>query len=209
MRALLPALGPLALAGFLPPLNAALAEFNLATPSLQAAFLAQLGHESSGLKRWSEDLHYTPERLRAVFPRRFETLQKAADVVAGGPEVIAETLYGMRLDLGNVEPGDGFRYRGRGPHQLTGRANYTRHGEKLEGPLAEDPDLVATPSWGFRSAALFATEIGLGGDLAAIETLDAFRALTARWNGGLNGLDDRLRRWREARAVFGLAPVTA
>lgn len=210
LHALFPRLGQLALVGFVQPLSAALFEFDLRAPSLTAAFLAQLGHESQGLTRWSENINYTPERLLAMFPRRFASLQKAADVVAAGPEVIADTLYGGRRDLGNVEPGDGWRYRGRGPHGLTGRGNYIRHGEVLDGPLALDPDLVCTPRWGFRSAGLFARQIGLGRvPLADVETKEQFTMLTARWNGGLNGLEDRLRWWREARAVHGLIPVAA
>lgn len=207
LHALFPRLTEMVIAGYVIPLGAALVEFSITTPPRISAFLAQLGHESAGLTCWVEDLHYRPETLAKLFARCRDTHGNptwgAIEACRRGPEAVAELIYGDREDLGNVEPGDGWRFRGRGPIRVTGRANYKRTGAVLEVDLEAQPALLETPQYGFRSAGLYWMSRGLN-DLADRETDNAYKFISRRINGGLAGLDDRVGRWREARAVFGL-----
>lgn len=155
---------------FLPYLEDAMHEFEIDTPARQAAFLAQIGHESGGL-HWLVEL-WGPTASQA----RYET----------------------RYDLGNVAPGDGFRYRGRGLIQLTGRDNYRKAGEALGADLVNQPELLGEPAMACRSAGWFWKAHGCN------ELADAgkFEAVTKRINGGLNGYAERLGLWKAAQAVL-------
>ncbi|MCE9674088.1 hypothetical protein LY474_40495 [Myxococcus stipitatus] len=118
-------------------------------------------------------------------------------------EVGDASAYEGRASLGNTQPGDGERFRGRGPVQLTGRDNYTRAGKALGLPLATQPELVERPEVGFRTAAWFWRSGN--GDLnpyADLETDDAYLAITRRINGGTNGLEQRRNYWTRAKAAL-------
>lgn len=162
------------------PLTVAMEGFAISTPRRQAAFLAQIGHETGGLK-W----------VREIW----------------GP-TLAQRRYELRRDLGNTEAGDGKRFMGRGLIQLTGRANYAqaRDGLRAYMPLAEvpdfeaDPEVVAQPLWASLTACWFWHSRALN-DLADIGD---FEALTRRINGGLNGIEDRVMRLRRADAALGV-----
>lgn len=211
LHALFPRLTAPDLAGYVEPLGAALAEFSITTPIRIAAFLAQVGHESAGLTRWAENLRYRPDTLAKLFPGRCRDshgnpTQRGIEAARSGPEAVAELIYDDRDDLGNIEPGDGWRFRGRGPIQITGRSNYQRTGELLGVDLLKAPELLETPEYGFRAAGLYWLTRGLN-DLADRDTEGAFRIITRRINGGYVGWEDRFKRWREARAVFGLPPL--
>lgn len=118
---------------------------NVRDVSERAMFLAQTSVESSGFTRLRENLRYTrPERLMAVFPRLVKDAADAAALVHGGPEAIANRVY-ARKDLGNVEPGDGWRYIGRGYIQITGRYNYAAAGKSLGLDLVGHPELLEQP----------------------------------------------------------------
>lgn len=151
---------------FLPYIEAAMAEFDISTRERQAAFLAQIGHESGGL-HWLVELW--------------------------GPTP-AQERYEGRKDLGNTQPGDGYRYRGRGLIQITGRANYTECGTALGADLVNEPEKLGEPELACRSAAWFWDERGLN------ELADAgdFQTITKRINGGLNGYADRVARHEAA-----------
>jgi predicted chitinase len=112
-------------------------------------------------------------------------------------EIADGSAYEGRHDLGNTHPGDGRRYKGRGPIQLTGRSNYRTYGGLLKLPLEEKPDLAAEPKVGFQIAALFWQRGGLN-DLA---DKGDFREITRRINGGFNGLDDRTKRWNAIKQL--------
>lgn len=145
-------------------------------------FLGQVLHESSKLTRFEENLNYSAARLCAVWPKRFPTLT-AAQPCAGNPEALANQVYGGRL--GNTEPGDGWAFRGRGPIQLTGRANYAFVGDLIGQDLIDLPDLMTQPHY-----ALEAT-IGWWENKIPDSMLGDPERITQRVNGGLIGLADR------------------
>jgi predicted chitinase len=121
-------------------LDAAMRRFEIDTPPRMAAFSAQLAHESGQLQRWAENLSYRWERLRQVFPKYFPS-DEAARPFDRKPERIANRVYANRMGNGPESSGDGWRYRGRGPIQLTGRDNYRACGQGIGVNLAADPDL--------------------------------------------------------------------
>jgi putative chitinase len=151
---------------YAPLLTAAMAAYEIDTPRRQAAFLAQVGHESGQLK-------YTEE-------------------IADG------SAYEGRVDLGNTQPGDGKRFKGRGLIELTGRDNYAACGTALGLDLLSHPKLLAEPEHACRSAAWFWKE----NDLNSFADSNRFGSLTKRINGGYNGLDDRIQLWITARLVL-------
>jgi len=160
---------------YLPPLLAAIAASAIDTPLRLAAFLAQLAHES-GEFRWMEELWGpTPAQKRYEPP---------SDLAA---------------KLGNTQVGDGLRFKGRGPIQITGRFNYAKFGGLLGRDLVGQPALAATPDVAFATAALFWQSNGLN------ELADSrqFVAITRRINGGTNGLADRQMYYERAKAVLG------
>ncbi len=142
-------------------------------------FLGQILHESKGLTRMEEDLNYSAQRLMQVWPARFPTLASAAPC-AHNPEALANRVYGGRM--GNTEPGDGWLYRGRGPIQLTGKANYAHVGDLVGQDLVGIPDLAAQPR--------FALEITIAWweDRIPDSMLGDPERLRRRVNGGLVGL---------------------
>jgi len=165
---------------FLPFLQAAMAEFGIDRPARTAAFVAQLAHESGEFRFMEEIWGPTPAQ------RRYEP-----------PSTLAERL-------GNTESGDGRRFKGRGPIQITGRSNYKRFGDLLGLDLIAEPARAAVPDVAFRIAALFWSKKGLN-DLADLATSESFREITRRINGGFNGLADRERFYAVARQVLGVA----
>ena len=131
---------------FADPLATACARFGINTPARLAGFIAQCRVESAEFTRLEEDLRYRkPERLLQVFPSRVRSLDDAARLIAGGPKAIANRVYAGKIGNGDEASGDGWRYRGRGLKQLTGRANYGDAAEALGRPYLEQPDLVALP----------------------------------------------------------------
>lgn len=152
-------------------LNAGASEFDVSTLERAAAFVAQVGHESGGLI-WLQEL--------------------------GGEEYFRK--YDGRKDLGNVQPGDGYRYHGRGPIQLTGRMNYRTAGEELGLPLEDHPEIASEIEVGARIAGWFWWRRGCN----ELADLGSFREITRRINGGLNGIADRESRWIKACQVLGL-----
>jgi predicted chitinase len=128
-------------------LDAAMGRFEIDTPLRMAAFVAQLAHESGQLQRWTKNLSYRWERLRVVFPRYFRT-DAEAQAFDRQPERIANRVYADRMGNGPEASGDGWRYRGRGPIQLTGRDNYRACGAAIGADLIGEPNVVATPGPG-------------------------------------------------------------
>lgn len=190
-------------AAWAPPLSAAMAAYAIAGPRRQAAFIAQLAHESAGFTRLEENLNYSASRLMQVWPTRFPTADKAL-LYAHNPEKLANHVYANRMGNGDEASGDGWRFRGRGPIQLTGRTNYAEASADLFGSvgmpdrLVEIPDSVLDPWVGAAVAARFWYVRKLN-DLADIED---WEQITRRINGGLHGLEDRLARTETAIEAF-------
>jgi putative chitinase len=158
-----------------------------------AAFIAQVGHESGQLTRLVENLNYSAEGLMKTWPSRFDFVRATA--TARNPEQIANIVYADRM--GNTASGDGWKYRGRGLIQVTGRANYAACGEALGLDLINHPELLEQPQYAAMSAAWLWSANGLNtladaGDLTKI---------TQRINGGTNGLADRQALYNKALKV--------
>ncbi|MFJ3487112.1 glycoside hydrolase family 19 protein [Pseudomonas sp. NPDC090202] len=149
----------------------------------KAALMANMDHESGGFTKKEENLNYSAKRLQEVFPKYYKDAESArAD--AGNPEAIANKVYGGRM--GNVDPGDGYKFRGRGDTQLTGRAQYEDMGKKLGIDLVNNPDLASDPRYSAKIAV--ANWKSSGADkLASAGDMTGARK---RINGGLNGIDD-------------------
>jgi putative chitinase len=177
-------------------LNAAFDEFEINTPQRQAMFLAQVAHESGNFSAVSENLNYKAETLTKVFPKYFH--DRDPNDYAKQPEKIANLVYGGRMGNGDEESGDGYRYRGRGLIQLTGKNNYDACGDKLDVDLTENPDYLTTPAGAVRSAAWFWDSHDLN------EVADAGDILkcTKKINGGTIGLEDRTKHYEHALSIL-------
>jgi len=183
LQSIMPSIPTARREALLPFLQAAMTEFAIEAPARVAAFVAQLAHESGQFLFMEEIWGPTPAQ------RRYEP---------------ASTL---AATLGNTESGDGRRFKGRGPIQITGRANYRRFGDLLGVDLVSDPARAAHPELAFRVAGLFWSKKGLS-ELADRATDEAFREITRRINGGFNGLDDRRKFYAVARTVLGVVGDT-
>jgi putative chitinase len=192
-----------------PALNSALVRFDIDSPARVAAFLAQIAHESGEMNRLTENLNYSAERLRAVWPKRFPSLKFARDYERK-PEKIANYVYASRLGNGDEASGDGWRYRGRGLIQLTGRGNYGETGREIGLPLESDPDLLAKPEAAAMSAAYFWKSRGLNvlaDDRNDDDDDEDFVTITRRINGGRVGLEDRRKYWSQAKQILATLPA--
>lgn len=169
-------------------------KFNCNTPLRLAHFLAQCGHESGGFKAVSENLNYSAKGLLGTFPKYFNSTTAAQ--YERKPEMIASRVYGGRMGNGDESTKEGFKFRGRGYIQLTGKANYTSFGKFIGEDTIANPDLVAT-KYPLASAAFFFDSNKLwsicdkGADEATVT------AVTKRVNGGTLGLSDRLAHFKE------------
>lgn len=184
---------------FAPPLEAACSEFHIDTPAAVAVFLAQIIHESSKLAVLEEGLSYTAQRLCAVWPKRFyltpngipdaaAALGRAwAKIYERNPQLLANFVYASRNGNGDAASGDGWRYRGRGLAQLTGRDNYSKCEDSLKLPLIADPGQLLQPLPAARSAAWFWSWNSMGKILQA----GGVDAVSKKWNGGYVGLEER------------------
>lgn len=151
-----------------------------------AIMLANTHHETGGFKNVEENLRYKAPTLMKLWPKRFPTMERASQVASGGPVVVANTIYGNRM--GNNEPGDGYKYRGRGFIQLTGKDNYMRASKALGVNLVDDPDQVAEdPNMAASSALYFWKSNKSIGERAKAGDVAGVRKLI---NGGTIGLDD-------------------
>jgi len=144
---------------FLPALNRAMVRWKIDSRVRQAAFLAQVGHESGQLRNLVENLNYSGEALVKIWPTRFTS--QTAPGYARQPEKIANKVYGGRMGNGPESSGDGWQYRGRGLLQVTGRSNYRAAGAGLGLPLEDDPGLLEQAEHAAQSAAWWWAKHGL------------------------------------------------
>jgi len=170
------------------------AKFNITNVLRLAHFLAQCGHESGGFKAISENLNYSADGLKKIFPRYFPG--DLATSYARNPEKIASRVYGGRMGNGDESTKEGFKFRGRGYIQLTGKSNYTGFAKFIGEDTVANPDLVAS-KYPLASAAYFFNSNKLwaicdkGADDATVT------AVTKRVNGGTIGLADRIKHFKE------------
>ena len=173
-------------------------KFNITNPLRLAHFLAQCGHESAGFKAIQENLNYSADGLKKIFPKYFPG--NLAEGYAKNPEKIASKVYGSRMGNGDETTKEGYKFRGRGYIQLTGKDNYTKFAKFIGEDTVGNPDLVAT-KYPLASAAFFFDSNKLwdicdkGADDATVT------AVTKRVNGGTIGLADRIKHFKE---YFGL-----
>lgn len=188
------------------PLARAMERHGITTPRRAAHFLAQIGHESASLSRLEENLDYSAARLREVWPSRFDAT--TARAYARQPERIANRVYANRMGNGDEASGDGWTYRGRGPIQLTGRANYRRMARITGLPLEAQPALAAEIDAGALIAAAWWQDAGLNTLADTGDILDVSRRVnlgTTRTHRMPNGLSDRITRTRRALALLEAA----
>lgn len=170
---------------WLEPLKAAFHRFDISTPERQAAFIGQCAHESGGFKTLQENLNYSAKGLCATWPSRFSS-EEAAQPFHRNPEKIANKVYSGRM--GNTEEGDGWKYRGRGLIQLTGKDNYRLASDALGVDFVANPDLVLTKEYAVLTAAWYWNKRGLNKEADAAD----FAGMTKKINGGTIGLEDRV-----------------
>jgi putative chitinase len=194
-------------------LNKALPKYDITTDQRIAGFISQCAHESMDFNAMSENLNYREETLNKVFPRYFGPGKRNAAEYARNPEKIANYVYMDEFrtsKLGNVHPGDGWRFRGRGLKQLTGRDNYTRFAKDYDLTAEEAAVWVETKEGALASALWFWNT----NKLNPVADTGNVAALTKKINGGDIGLADRQTRYARAMAALGgkidtSAPVTA
>jgi putative chitinase len=174
---------------------AVMEKFNINTPLRLCHFLAQCSHESNDFKAVTENLNYSARALMGTFKKYFPTEQKAVEYERK-PEKIANLVYANRMDNGSEASGDGFKYRGRGYIQLTGKVNYKAFGNAINEDIVSNPELVATKypllsaAWYWNSRNLNATADKGGTEAVVTE-------VTKKVNGGTIGLEDRLAHFKK------------
>jgi len=171
------------------------AKFGINTPLRLAHFLAQCGHESGGFRAVQENLNYSAKGLNGIFKKYFPTEASAA-AYARNPAKIAAKVYGGRMGNGAEATGEGYKFRGRGYIQLTGKDNYKAFGSAINEDMTVTPDKVAT-HYPLLSAAWFFSKNGLHkiADEGASDLV--VTKITKRVNGGTIGLPDRIKHFKE------------
>ena len=164
-----------------------------------AMFVAQCGHESAGFRVLSENLNYSAKALNTIFPKYFRRAGRDANAYHRQPEKIANVIYANRMDNGDSNSGDGWRFRGGGILQLTGRYNYTQFGKAVEMSPEEAVEYVRTKKGALDSACWFWDTNNINKWCDAMDVVGA----TKRINGGTIGLDDRKKHYLHAIDVLG------
>jgi putative chitinase len=171
------------------------AKFGINTPLRLAHFLAQCGHESGGFRATQENLNYSAKGLMGIFKKYFPT-EALANAYARQPQKIAAKVYANRMGNGTEASGEGYKFRGRGYIQLTGKENYTAFGKSIGEDMTVNPDKVAS-QYALLSAAWFFSKNGLH-KMADEGSSDAVvTKITKRVNGGTIGLADRIKHFKE------------
>ena len=170
------------------------AKFGITNVLRLAHFLSQCGHESGNFKAVSENLNYTAAGLKKIFPRYFP--DNLNESYARQPEKIASRVYGSRMGNGDEASKEGYKFRGRGYIQLTGKSNYTAFDKFVDDDILSNPDLVAT-KYPLMSAAFFFNSNKLWAICDLGSTEDVVKKVTLRVNGGQIGILDRIKHFNE------------
>ena len=177
-----------------------IAKFELNTPLRLAHFLAQAGHESGGFKAVNENLNYGAKGLLTIFKKYFPD-ETTAKLYERKPEKIANIVYASRMGNGDKTSGEGWKFRGRGYIQLTGKDNYKAFDAVVTESIIDNPDLVAT-KYPLLSAAWFFHKTGLHKIADQGATDAVVTSVTKRVNGGTIGLPDRIKHFKEYYALL-------
>ena len=164
-----------------------------------AGFIAQCGHESGGFRVLSENLNYSAKALNTIFPKYFKRAGRDANDYHRQPEKIANVIYANRMDNGDTDTGDGWKFRGGGILQLTGRYNYTQFGKAVEKTAEEAVEYVRTKAGALDSACWFWDENNINDYCDRQDIV----GMTKRINGGTIGLEDRKKHYIHALDVLG------
>ena len=188
------------LPGFVESFNKWAEKFGVDTPLRVVHYLAQVFHESGNLSAREENLNYSAEGLLKVFPKYFN--RSNVGMYARNPQKIANRVYANRMGNGSEASGDGYRYRGRGYLQTTGRANYRAYAgsEHCQGDLMAHPEWLATSPGDQKSSLYFWQR----NNLNRYADADNINAVTRKINGGYNGLAERKRLLEAFKKVFGV-----
>jgi putative chitinase len=179
-------------------------KFGINTPLRLSHFLAQCSHESGNFKVVSENLNYTENGLISTFKSDFDTNRNRiieaneklkAKQLSRKPQAIANFVYANQNGNGNEKSGDGWKYRGRGYIQLTGRANYASFDQFVADDIITNPDLVST-KYPLLSAAWFFNKNGLNKIADKGSNVDVITLVSKRVNGGTIGLDERIKKFK-------------
>ena len=190
--------GPLRAQAWAGALTTAMDRFGINTSKRVAAFLAQVAHESDAFSVVIESMNYSAAGLIETWPKHFNTVNAGA--YAHNAQAIANFVYGERMGNGDAASGDGWRFRGRGPLQTTGRADYLQCGNALGWDFIGAPDLLIQPRFG----ALAAGWEWNRGNLNDYADRGDFDGITRIINGGFIGQPDRLERWARAKSALGI-----
>ena len=181
---------------FVEDLNTVMEFYEINNKQRISMFLAQVGHESGGLRTIKENLNYSADRLKVIFPKYFRGVDPAP--FARNPEKIANRVYASRMGNGNEASGDGYRYCGRGLIQLTGKSNYQAFAQDMGWTLEEATEAMGTEEGACWSAGWFwdSRELNQWADKGDIVTV------TKKINGGTIGLEDRKSHYEAALEIF-------
>jgi len=175
-------------------------KFGVNTPLRLAHFLAQCGHESGGFRLTQENLNYSAKGLQGIFKKYFPS-EAVALQYQRNPQKIANKVYASRMGNGDEASGDGFKFRGRGYIQLTGKTNYSAFDKTVDDDITTNPDLVAT-KYPLLSAAWFWSKNGLNTIADAGATDEVVTKATKKVNGGTIGLADRIKHFKEYHTLL-------
>lgn len=170
-------------------------KYELNTDLRLAHFLSQCAHESSDFRLVEENLNYSADALLRVFPKYFNS--ETALKYARKPILIASRVYGNRMGNGDERSLEGWKYRGRGYIQLTGKNNYQAFSDATQMDFVNNPDLIKSPKYALLSAAWFFTKNGIHKVADYGNDLKTLKEVTRRINGGYNGLEDRIKKFNQ------------
>ena len=188
-----------ALNKFLDEFNKQLPVYNISTPLRISAFISQGAHESGELRQLVENMNYSAARISQVWPKRFPTLESAISY-QHNPEKLGNNVYANRMGNGSPESNDGYRYRGRGWFNGTGKDFYKKMTQLSGNDFIANPDLMATAIYAVKSACVE----WKAGNMNELADAQNFKAITKKINGGYTGLAERTNYYNKAKKAFGL-----
>ncbi|MBQ4805147.1 glycoside hydrolase family 19 protein [Aquimarina sp. MMG015] len=182
---------------YIPLFDIVLPKYEIDTPLRKAYFLSQVTHESGGFKFVTENLNYSAKALYGVFRKYFPSLDTAS-AYARKPEKIANKVYANRMGNGPESSGDGWKYKGRGLIQLTGKSNYSELSKNTAQDFTSNPSIVSNPKWALTSACWYWQKRNIN----KYADEDDIHMVTKLINGGYNGLQNRQHLLEEFKKLY-------